>query len=51
LFLVIEAFVTGIPLLTFVAAGTTVYLAVAWELLIFASAVIPFLDSIDLVVA
>jgi hypothetical protein len=39
------------PLLTFVAAGTTVYLAVAYELIIFASAVIPFLASVYLVVA
>jgi hypothetical protein len=37
-------------LLTFVAA-TTVYLAVAYELLIIVSAVIPFLDSADLAVA
>jgi hypothetical protein len=39
------------PLSTFVAAETTVYLAVAQEIIIFASAVIRFLDSVYLVVA
>jgi hypothetical protein len=42
---------TGMPLLAFVAAGTTVYLDVASNMIIFASDVIPFLDSVDLVVA
>jgi hypothetical protein len=41
----------GMPLLTFVAAETTVYLAVAYEMIIFASAVILFLDTVSLVTA